>query len=110
MTDCRAWTASKSPPEIRQIAKSLPIVMLSSDAKPGDAARGVKAGLSGYAIKPVARAQLLRLICDAMAMRKVSGVAAFRKRGSQGQRSREAGPHPGCRGFAGQPPAGSGRT
>jgi PAS domain S-box-containing protein len=56
--------------EIRRIAWGLPIVMLSSDAKPGDVARRVEAGLSGYAVKPVARTNLLHLVCDAMSMRK----------------------------------------
>jgi PAS domain S-box-containing protein len=56
--------------EIRRIAGGLPIVMLSSDAKPGDTTRRVQAGLAGYAVKPVARAHLLRLVCDAMTMRE----------------------------------------
>jgi signal transduction histidine kinase/DNA-binding response OmpR family regulator len=55
--------------EIRRIAKGLPIVMLTSNARPGEATRGVKAGLSGYAVKPVSRTHLLRLVCDAMEMR-----------------------------------------
>ena len=56
--------------EIRRIARKLPIVMLSSEANPGDAARRVEADLSGYAVKPVARTQLLRLISDATAVRE----------------------------------------
>jgi PAS domain S-box-containing protein len=56
--------------EIRRIAEGLPIVMLSSDAKPGDATRRAGAKLSGYAVKPVARAQLLRMVCDAMSSRE----------------------------------------
>ncbi len=56
--------------EIRRIAADLPIVMLSSEANPGDAARRVEARLAGYAVKPVARTQLLRLISDATATRK----------------------------------------
>jgi CheY-like chemotaxis protein len=55
--------------EIRRIATGLPIVMLTSNARPGEATRGVKAGLSGYAVKPVSRTHLLRLVCDAMEMR-----------------------------------------
>jgi hypothetical protein len=55
--------------EIRRIARSLPIVMLTSNARPGEATRGVKAGLSGYAVKPVSRTHLLRLVCDAMETR-----------------------------------------
>jgi two-component system sensor histidine kinase/response regulator len=56
--------------EIRRIAGGLPIVMLTSDSQPGDTARRVEAGLSGYAVKPVARAQMLRLVCDAMGTRE----------------------------------------
>jgi signal transduction histidine kinase/two-component SAPR family response regulator len=56
--------------EIRRIAGGLPIVMLTSDARPGDTTRRVKAGLSGYAVKPVARAHLLRLVCDALETRE----------------------------------------
>jgi signal transduction histidine kinase/CheY-like chemotaxis protein/HPt (histidine-containing phosphotransfer) domain-containing protein len=55
--------------EIRRIARSLPIVMLTSNARPGEATRGVQAGLSGYAVKPVSRTHLLRLVCDAMETR-----------------------------------------
>jgi CheY-like chemotaxis protein/HPt (histidine-containing phosphotransfer) domain-containing protein len=58
--------------EIRRIAKDLPIVMLTSNAQPGEATRGVKAGLSGYAVKPVSRTHLLRLVCDAMETRMSS--------------------------------------
>jgi PAS domain S-box-containing protein len=53
---------------IRRIAAGLPIVMLTADAKPEDANRRVNTGLSGYAVKPVARARLLRLVCEAMAV------------------------------------------
>jgi PAS domain S-box-containing protein len=56
--------------EIRRIARGLPIVMLTSDAQPGDITRRQEAGLSGYAVKPVTRAHLLRLICDAMQTRE----------------------------------------
>jgi PAS domain S-box-containing protein len=56
--------------EISRISGGVPIVMLSSDAKPGDATRRAQAGLSGYAVKPVARAHLLRLVFDAIAMRE----------------------------------------
>jgi signal transduction histidine kinase/CheY-like chemotaxis protein len=56
--------------EIRRIAGDLPVVMLTSDARPGDATRRREAGLSGYAVKPVRRADLLRLVCDAMKPRE----------------------------------------
>jgi PAS domain S-box-containing protein len=55
--------------EIRRIASNLPIVMLTSDCRPGDTVRRVEAGLAGYAVKPVSRAHLLRLVCDAMEAR-----------------------------------------
>jgi len=56
--------------EIRRIAGSVPIIMLTSDARAGDALRRVESGLSGYAVKPVTRAHLLRLICTAMEPRE----------------------------------------
>jgi PAS domain S-box-containing protein len=52
--------------EIRQIAPDLPVVMLTSDARPGDGARRKEAGLSGYAVKPLKSSDLLRLVCGAM--------------------------------------------
>jgi PAS domain S-box-containing protein len=52
--------------EIRRISPGLPVVMLTSDSRPGDAARRKEAGLSGYAVKPVKRGELLRVMCDAM--------------------------------------------
>jgi len=55
--------------EIRRIARGLPIVMLTSNVRPGEATRGMEAGLSGYAVKPVSRTHLLRLVCDAMETR-----------------------------------------
>jgi two-component system sensor histidine kinase/response regulator len=57
--------------EIRRIAGALPIVMLSSEANPGDAARRAEAGLSGYAVKPVVRTQLLRMVSDLMTVDEV---------------------------------------
>jgi PAS domain S-box-containing protein len=51
---------------IKRIAGDLPVVMLTFDAQPGDVTRSTEAGLAGYAVKPVARADLLRLVCDAM--------------------------------------------
>jgi CheY-like chemotaxis protein len=48
---------------IKRLAGDLPVVMLTSDARPEDATRRLEAGLAGYAVKPVKRADLLRLIC-----------------------------------------------
>jgi CheY-like chemotaxis protein len=56
--------------EIRQIAPGIPVVMLTSDVLPGDAARRKEAGLSGYALKPVKRDDLLLLVCAAMKPRQ----------------------------------------
>ena len=55
--------------EIKRIAGNIPIAMLTSDARPGDIARRAEAGLCGYAFKPVTRANLLRLVYDAMEKR-----------------------------------------
>jgi PAS domain S-box-containing protein len=54
---------------IKQVAPDLPVVMFTSDARPGDVLRRREAGLSGYAVKPVKRGELLRLMCDAMQLR-----------------------------------------
>jgi signal transduction histidine kinase len=56
--------------EIRRIAGELPIVMLTSDARLGDTARRAQTRLSGYAIKPVTRSHLLRLVCDVLETRE----------------------------------------
>ena len=61
--------------EIRRIArslptKSLPTVLLDSNAGLADGARKVDAGLSGYALKPVARSRFLRLVSAAMGEEK----------------------------------------
>jgi PAS domain S-box-containing protein len=54
--------------KIRRIAPDLPMIMLASDTQPGDAERRREVGLSGYGRKPVTRADLLRLICNALAV------------------------------------------
>jgi CheY-like chemotaxis protein/HPt (histidine-containing phosphotransfer) domain-containing protein len=41
-------------------------------ARPGDTTRRVEAGLSGYAVKPVSHAHLLRPVCEAMETRPVN--------------------------------------
>ncbi len=53
-------------PLLRLADPNVPIVMLTSDNRPGDADRRAAARLSGYAIKPVKRADLLRIICNAL--------------------------------------------
>jgi PAS domain S-box-containing protein len=57
---------------IKQIAPDLPVIMFTSDSRLGDVRRRQEAGLSGYAVKPVTRAQLLRLICGTMQTREVA--------------------------------------
>ena len=49
---------------IKQVAKKLPIVMLTTDVRTGDARRRREAGLAGFAVKPVKRDELLRLVCE----------------------------------------------
>jgi len=51
---------------IKLVAPDLPVLMLTSDPAKGDAQRRRQAGLAGYAIKPVRRRELLRLVCAAM--------------------------------------------
>jgi PAS domain S-box-containing protein len=51
---------------IKELAPELPVIMFTSDVRPGDVRRRREAGLSGYAVKPVKRAELLRLLCVAM--------------------------------------------
>jgi len=51
---------------IKELAPELPVIMFTSDARPGDIRRRREAGLSGYAVKPVKRAELWRLLCGAI--------------------------------------------
>jgi signal transduction histidine kinase/CheY-like chemotaxis protein len=72
---------------IKKEAEDLPIVMLSSQTRGGDMMLRREAGLSGYAVKPVKRADLLRLVCQAMK------PPADSTRDAQGNANRqEAGP------------------
>jgi len=57
--------------EIARMAPDLPIVLLVSNAQPGDATRCAKAGLAGYAVRPLARAHFLRLLREALETRAV---------------------------------------
>jgi PAS domain S-box-containing protein len=52
--------------EVRAIAPKVPILMVSSDNTPGDETKAHLAGLAGYAVKPVRRAELLRMIREAL--------------------------------------------
>jgi PAS domain S-box-containing protein len=51
---------------IKELVPQLPVIMFTSDVRPGDVSRRREAGLSSYAVKPVKRSELLRLICEAM--------------------------------------------
>jgi len=72
--------------EIRRIAPGLPVVMLTSDDRPGDTARRQEAGLSGYAVRPLKRGDLLRLICAAMKLRQGPNL---QRRGSADRKNTE---------------------
>lgn len=52
--------------QIRRTECSAPLIMLTSDAALGDQARRHAAGLAGYAVKPIKRNELLRLVCSAL--------------------------------------------
>jgi PAS domain S-box-containing protein len=54
---------------IKQVAPELPVIMFASDFRPGDVKRRQEAGLAGYSVKPVNRAELARLLCRALQMR-----------------------------------------
>jgi PAS domain S-box-containing protein len=51
---------------IRTIFPDLPLLMLSSDDRPGDEARSRESGFSGYAARPVSRTGLLQLISKSL--------------------------------------------
>ena len=51
---------------IRVLAPDLPIVMVASDTERGDELRRAEAGISGFALKPINRPELLRVISSAM--------------------------------------------
>jgi PAS domain S-box-containing protein len=64
---------------IRVLAPDLPVVMLASDAERGDELRRLEAGISGFAIKPINRPELLRVISKAMGV--TVGVRASARMG-----------------------------
>jgi signal transduction histidine kinase/DNA-binding response OmpR family regulator len=51
---------------IKQLAPDLPVIMITSNVRLGDVRRRKEAGLCGYAAKPIRRADLLKLVIDAM--------------------------------------------
>ncbi len=72
---------------IHSAMPELPVILLTSDMRPGDAARCREAGVAGYAVKPVKRAELLRLVCQAMNLttpaERPSGAPRAEGQGSQ---------------------------
>jgi PAS domain S-box-containing protein len=52
--------------EIRTLHPDLPVIMLTSDTRPSDEQRRRESGLAGYAVRPVSRAELLLLVCNAL--------------------------------------------
>jgi two-component system sensor histidine kinase/response regulator len=58
---------------VRQVAPDLPVVMLASDTERGDESRRIEAGVAGFAMKPINRPELLRVLCDAMKVSLVAG-------------------------------------
>ena len=71
---------------IQAIFPDLPMVMLSSDDRPGDEARCRENGFSGYAVRPVSRAGLHQLISKALecSRTKVAGPAGQPEPGGSG--------------------------
>jgi signal transduction histidine kinase/DNA-binding response OmpR family regulator len=51
---------------MRLLAPDLPVVMLASDTSRGDDLRRSEAGISGFALKPINRPELLRVIAKAL--------------------------------------------
>ena len=77
-------------------------------AEIGRVAADLQVGVLAADTKPVARAQLLRLVPDAMAVREGPRTTVGRRCGAPRNGGCEAGQNPDRRGLAGQPPAGSG--
>jgi PAS domain S-box-containing protein len=50
----------------RELGVETPMLITSSDNVPGDETRGRQLGVAGYAVKPVRRSELLRLVCLAL--------------------------------------------
>ena len=64
--NCSHMDGFESASRIKKIAPQMPVVMLTSDSRPGDVLRRQEAGVSGYGIKPVKRVDLLRLVGAAL--------------------------------------------
>ena len=66
---------------LRSAWPEIPIVILSSDFRPGDASNCRSLGASGYAVKPVRRSELLKLICIALEARPPKNLEGFPDQG-----------------------------
>jgi CheY-like chemotaxis protein len=51
---------------VHQIDAQLPVIMITSDARPGDGARSTSVGLAGYTVRPVRRGDFLKMVLDAL--------------------------------------------
>jgi CheY-like chemotaxis protein len=60
--------------QVKQVAPEVPVIMLTSDIRAGDVQRNLAVGLSGYAVKPVRRTELLRLLSAALGPRQITEV------------------------------------
>jgi len=69
---------------IRSITDNVAIVMLSPDNRPGDATKCRDTGLSGYAVKPVKRSDLRRLVCQAIGLPAADESKHFKLVGTTG--------------------------
>ena len=60
--------------EIRRSYPYLPILMITSDNTPGDHTKLLTLGVAEYAVKPVRRPELLRLVCKLLSTRDSSTI------------------------------------
>ncbi len=60
---------------IREISPDLPVIMLTSDSRPEDLVRRQELSLAGYALKPVKRTELFRLVSCALNGQLSAGAA-----------------------------------
>ncbi len=67
--------------QVRRIAPSVPVILLTSDDSPGNATRCQQLGIIGYAVKPLRRDHLLRLVCRSLGSEPTE--EAFRGRPKQ---------------------------
>jgi len=62
--------------EIRSIIPNIPVIMLTSNNEPGDATKARALRVSAFAVKPVRRAELLRLVCAAIVQERETAAKA----------------------------------